>query len=485
MSTNNIINVQTADAAAAMPDLSGKKILMGFWHNWLAGASDGYKQGKFTNMDLTDIPPEYNVVAVAFMKGEGIPTFKPYNLSDAEFRRQVGVLNSQGRAVLISLGGADAHIELKTGDEDKLANEIIRLVETYGFDGLDIDLEQSAIGAANNKTVLPAALKKVKTHYAAEGKNFIVSMAPEFPYLRTNGTYLDYITALEGYYDFIAPQYYNQGGDGIWVDEANGGKGAWITQDNDAMKEDFLYYLTESLVTGTRGYTKIPATKFVIGLPSNNDAAATGYVVNKQAVYNAFARLDTKGLSIKGLMTWSVNWDNGKSSAGVAYNWEFKTRYAPLIQGGVAPPQPGKPDAPTALNATALTSTSLTLNWTAAGSTYPISHYAVYRDGSAIGQTGGLSLQDSGLLPSTQYSYFVTATDSQGNTSLPSSALAVKTADGGTPPDPGVTEWQSNHNYKAGDVVTYKGKKYTCLQAHTSNPGWTPDAAFTLWQLTA
>ncbi|MDU3934739.1 MAG: chitinase, partial [Serratia liquefaciens] len=350
MSSDNIINAQAADDAAAMPDMSNKKIMMGFWHNWAAGASDGYQQGQFANMNLTDIPAEYNVVAVAFMKGVGIPTFKPYNLSDAEFRRQVGVLNSQGRAVLISLGGADAHIELKTGDEDKLSNEIIRLVETYGFDGLDIDLEQAAIGAANNKTVLPAALKKVKAHYAAEGKNFIVSMAPEFPYLRTNGTYLDYITALEGFYDFIAPQYYNQGGDGIWVDEANGGKGAWITQNNDAMKEDFLYYLTESLVTGTRGYTKIPASKFVIGLPTNNDAAATGYVVDKQAVYNAFARLDAKSLSIKGLMTWSVNWDNGKSKAGVAYNWEFKTRYAALIQGGVTPP-PGKPEAPTALNA--------------------------------------------------------------------------------------------------------------------------------------
>lgn len=74
----------------------------GFWHNWAAGASDGYQQGQFANMNLTDIPAEYNVVAVAFMKGQGIPTFKPYNLSDAEFRRQVGVLNSQGRAVLIS-----------------------------------------------------------------------------------------------------------------------------------------------------------------------------------------------------------------------------------------------------------------------------------------------------------------------------------------------------------------------------------------------
>lgn len=61
----------------------------------------------------------------------------------------------------------------------------------------------------------------------------------------------------------------------------------------------------------------------------------------------------------------------------------------------------------------------------------------------------------------------------------------MKTADGGTPPDPGVNEWQNSRSYKVGDVVTYKGKKYTCLQAHTSNAGWTPDAAFTLWQLTA
>ena len=189
------------DAASLMPSIAGKKILMGFWHNWPAGPSDGYQRGQFANMSLVDVPKDYNVVAVAFMKGNGIPTFTPYKLSDAEFRRQVGVLNSQGRAVLISLGGADAHIELHKGNEQPLASEIIRLVETYGFDGLDIDLEQSAIDFADNKTVLPAALKLVKDHYAAQGKHFIISMAPEFPYLTTAGKYVGYIQALEGYYD--------------------------------------------------------------------------------------------------------------------------------------------------------------------------------------------------------------------------------------------------------------------------------------------
>lgn len=57
------------DAAAAMPSIAGKKILMGFWHNWPAGAADGYQQGSFANIALEDVPSEYNVVAVAFMKG--------------------------------------------------------------------------------------------------------------------------------------------------------------------------------------------------------------------------------------------------------------------------------------------------------------------------------------------------------------------------------------------------------------------------------
>ncbi len=328
-----LLKNQASDAASLMPTLAGKKILMGFWHNWPAGPSDGYQRGQFANIALENVPKEYNVVAVAFMKGSGIPTFKPFNVSDAEFRRQVGVLNSQGRAVLISLGGADAHIELRAGQEQPLANEIIRLVETYGFDGLDIDLEQSAIDFAANKTVLPAALKLVKDHYAGQGKHFIISMAPEFPYLTTSGKYVGYLQALEGYYDFIAPQFYNQGGDGVWVPEANNGNGAWIAQNNDAMKEDFLYYLTESLVTGTRGFTKIPADKFVIGLPANVDAAATGYVIDKTVVGNAMKRLAVKGHPIKGLMTWSVNWDNGTSKDRVPYNWEFSRRYGPLIHG--------------------------------------------------------------------------------------------------------------------------------------------------------
>ncbi|MFF0608880.1 carbohydrate-binding protein [Nocardia tengchongensis] len=34
-----------------------------------------------------------------------------------------------------------------------------------------------------------------------------------------------------------------------------------------------------------------------------------------------------------------------------------------------------------------------------------------------------------------------------------------------------------------GDIVTYNGQRYRCLQAHTVyDPGWTPTAAPALWQ---
>ncbi|PAK42741.1 chitinase, partial [Priestia megaterium] len=257
---------------------------MGYWHNWQEDTycGSGYQQGTFANIDLTDVTKEYNVIAVAFMKGSGIPTFKPFNKSDKEFCEQIDKLALEGRQVLLSLGGADAHIELHSGEEEHLASEIIRLVDFYGFSGICIDLEQSAIEEGDNQTVIPAALKLAKDHYRKEDKEFLIALAPEFPYLRDNGKYLPYLTNLENYYDLVCPQLYNQGGDGIWIDEDS----SWIAQDNHERKEDFLYYMMDSLINGTREYTRIPHDKLVMGLPANNDAAATGYVIDPTAVTN-------------------------------------------------------------------------------------------------------------------------------------------------------------------------------------------------------
>ena len=47
----------------------------------------------------------------------------------------------------------------------------------------------------------------------------------------------------------------------------------------------------------------------------------------------------------------------------------------------------------------------------------------------------------------------------------------------------GATPWATGASYNVGDVVTYNGSTYVCIQAHTSEPGWTPDAVPALWAL--
>jgi hypothetical protein len=52
-----------------------------------------------------------------------------------------------------------------------------------------------------------------------------------------------------------------------------------------------------------------------------------------------------------------------------------------------------------------------------------------------------------------------------------------------TPP-PGVQPWSPNQvSYHVGDLVSFQGHVYRCLQAHTSEPGWDPVSAPALWQL--
>ena len=45
--------------------------------------------------------------------------------------------------------------------------------------------------------------------------------------------------------------------------------------------------------------------------------------------------------------------------------------------------------------------------------------------------------------------------------------------------------WDGNYRaYAVGDLVTYNGVEYRCIQAHTSQPDWTPAAVASLWTAT-
>ena len=70
----------------------------------------------------------------------------------------------------------------------------------------------------------------------------------------------------------------------------------------------------------------------------------------------------------------------------------------------------------------------------------------------------------------------------QAHTSESNWAPAEDPALWATPTPCGVTPWNDQTLYQVGSEATYNGDTYTCIQAHESEPGWSPDQTPALWQ---
>lgn len=140
-----------------------------------------------------------------------------------------------------------------------------------------------------------------------------------------------------------------------------------------------------------------------------------------------------------------------------------------------------KPLAPTGLSVSAVTQTALDIQWQPV-TNVAIGQYTVYRDGHKVQSSDALSFHDSGLTANTAYTYSIVAQSAKGDLSELSMPLRVLTlADPASQP-PAVAAWESGVAYQAGDVVTYNGNQYQCLQKHDSMQEWNPEAAQSLWK---
>jgi chitinase len=92
-----------------------------------------------------------------------------------------------------------------------------------------------------------------------------------------------------------------------------------------------------------------------------------------------------------------------------------------------APKDTTPPTAPTKVAATSVTSTRISLSWTASTDDVGVVVYQVYVNGALSGTVTSPSATLTGLTPSTSYSVTVTALDAAGNVSQASTALTVKT----------------------------------------------------------
>jgi chitinase len=118
-----------------------------------------------------------------------------------------------------------------------------------------------------------------------------------------------------------------------------------------------------------------------------------------------------------------------------------------------------KPTAPTGLASSGTTSSGTNLSW---GAVTPpancsISSYTILQGGISIGTATGTSFAVSGLAASTNYSFTVEATDSDGTSAASSAASVTTLASGGGSCD---TPWSSTAVYTAGMTASVNGENY-------------------------
>lgn len=95
------------------------------------------------------------------------------------------------------------------------------------------------------------------------------------------------------------------------------------------------------------------------------------------------------------------------------------------------------PAAPTSVSATVVSPARIDLAWTAASDDWGIARYRIDRDSALLANVTGFGYTDASVNPATIYCYTVTAIDSSGNASPPSTPACTTTpADGGAPVAP-------------------------------------------------
>jgi chitinase len=321
--------------------------LIGYWHNW--------NDVNAPYIQLNNIDNRYNVIELAF----AIPTsasdmtmiFIPDGVSQNELISQIQELQSEGKKVLLSIGGATASIDLSIGaNQNAFVSSLTSIINTYGFDGIDIDIENGnsilisggSIAEPENisQVNLIEAIKQIMANYHLTfSRKLLLTMAPETAYVQGGqsafgsiwGGYLPIIDELRDSIDVLQVQLYNSG-------TMYGIDGNIYTQGT----ADFIVAMTEALIQGftTAGgmFEGLPANKIAVGLPACQNAAGGGFV-DSETVKSAMDYLMGNGPqpgayslfnsnaypTLKGMMTWSINWDavsNCESSFQFAGNFE-------------------------------------------------------------------------------------------------------------------------------------------------------------------
>ena len=238
---------------------------------------------------------------------------------------------------------------------------------------------------------------------------------------------------------------------------------------------------------------------------TNNAINQTGFKVERSPDNITFTQIGTSGASAttysdpnlapKTLYYYRLRATNASGDSGYS-NTASATTLADTTP----------PSAPSGLTATAASSTQINLSWTASTDNVAVTGYQIQRCQGAGCTTfaqiaapagTGTTYIDTGLTPSTSYSYQIIATDAAGNPSLPSNAGTATTLAGPPAAPSGLTataasatqinlSWTNNATNQSGFKVERSPDNVTFAQIGTTGATTTvysdnPLAAVTLY----
>ena len=307
--------------------------LIGYWHDFTNPSGNTYPISQVTN--------DWDVIIVAFANDAGNGnisfTVDPNAGTDAQFIADVAAKRKAGKKVVLSVGGQNGAISLDNATEvTNFVNSAYAIIQKYGFDGIDLDLETGVSQGTALQTNIVTAMQQLK---AKVGPTFYLSMAPEHPYVQGGyvaygsiwGAYLPIIDALRNDLTEIHVQYYNNSS---------------FTYDNASM-QTVQQGTVDGLVAGSlmliEGFTTAYGTgwhfnglrpdQVAFGVPSGPSSANSGFVTPTvvSSTLNCLTKLTNCGTitpskaypTFRGAMTWSINWDKHDG-----YNFSVPTRAA-------------------------------------------------------------------------------------------------------------------------------------------------------------
>ena len=249
-------------------------------------------QGGFSIAQIQSAAPQVNYLSLAGALANGNGPGATSEIvgagvyqSLAKLQSEIGAWKASGRTIVgVVGGGGDTTTINSQADADAFVAAAVKVIDSLGLQGIDIDLENTPNAAA-----VASVITQLKAHY---GQSFIIALSPRPFELRTGGVYRAVIQAAGiANIDLVQPQDYALAGNSL-------------AQQQSYMDADMADWINNGL---------IPADKILIG---SFDAAEGESLATAIQTYTHY-KAQYPGL--RGSMFWETREDGSQYSWGWAH----------------------------------------------------------------------------------------------------------------------------------------------------------------------